>query len=355
MWARIERTMAKQIRHVRPIARAAADATTQRIATQIERDLGAFVPPFALHAAAPTVLAACWMMLRESLVPGHADRRSKEAVAAAVSRLNACTYCVDAHTAALHALGEATTADALAGAAPPREADGTLAPWVAWAAATRSPGAHALRHPPFPPAAAPEIVGIAFCFHYINRMVAIFLAPSPLPFEHPRLKALARHVIAPILTRLLHRPLAPGESLAWLPDAALAPDFAWAAANPTIAAAFARAAAAFDLAGSAVLPAEVRTLVHDRLQAWQGEETGLGRRWLEDAVVTLDDEHRPVARLALLAAFAPFQVDDAILADLHRTRPDTPGSGDAALIAATAWASFTAARRIATWMAPSSA
>ena len=66
--------------------------------------------------------------------------------------------------------------------------------YVAWAAATRSPDDPALRLRPFAPAAAPEIVGIAFCFHYINRMVAIFLAPSPLPFESPRLKALTRRL-----------------------------------------------------------------------------------------------------------------------------------------------------------------
>lgn len=338
--------MARQIRHVRPVSRAHADPITQQIAAQIERDFGAFVPPFALHAPAPTVLAACWMMLRESLVPVHVDRRTKEAVAAAVSRLNACTYCVDAHTAALHALGDATTADALAAASPSPAATGARDPLIAWAAATRSPGDPVLRQPPFSPAQAPEIIGIALCFHYINRMVSIFLDPSPLPFRNPRLKALARRFISPVLTGMLQRRLEPGASLAWLPDAPVPPDFGWTAANPTLGNAFARAATSFESAGAAVLPLPVRDLVHDRLNAWHGEEMGMSRRWLEDAVGPVVAELRPAARLALLVALAPFQVDAAILGDFRHVHPD-----DAALIAATAWASFTSTRRIATWLA----
>jgi len=191
----------------------------------------------------------------------------------------------------------------------------------------------------------PEIVGIAFCFHYINRMVAIFLAPSPLPFESPRLKALTRRFLSPVLAGLLRRSLAPGESLQWLPEAPLPADFAWAAGNPTIASAFARAAASFESAGDAVLPAPVRALLEERLQTWRGEAMGLGRRWLEDAVSAVDAALRPAARLTLLTAFAPFQVDDAILGEFRRAHP-----GDPALVAATAWASFTTARRISTWL-----
>jgi hypothetical protein len=49
-----------------PLARGRPDGARDR--SRVDRDFGAFVPPFALHAAVPSVLAACWMMLRESLV-----------------------------------------------------------------------------------------------------------------------------------------------------------------------------------------------------------------------------------------------------------------------------------------------
>src|SRR5262245_46071589 len=105
MWARVDATMAKPFRRVAAPTRPFADPLTQAVAGQVERDFGAFVPPLALHASVPSVLAACWAMLREALVTVHVERARKEAVAAAVSRANACTYCVDAHTAAMHALG----------------------------------------------------------------------------------------------------------------------------------------------------------------------------------------------------------------------------------------------------------
>jgi len=345
VWSRVATTMAKQIRRVRPPERPFADPLTESVAAQIERDFGAFVPPFALHASVPSVLAACWTMLREALVTAHVDRRRKEAVASAVSRANACTYCVDAHTAALHALGAATAADALAAPTGRVGADEPLAALVAWAEATRTADDPRLRTPPFGAAEAPELIAVACCFHYVNRMVAMFLVPSPLPFGSPRLKALTRRMLAPILGGQLRRDLAPGESLAFLPEAPLPADLAWAAEHSTLAAAFARAAAAIDAAGASVLSAAVRTRVEKAVAAWHGADMPLGKQWLVDATASLDEPDRPAARLALLAALAPFQVDDDTIADFRGAAPD-----DAALVAATAWASFTAARRIAGWV-----
>ncbi len=63
------------------------------------------VPPLTLLSAQPDILAAVWSIWRESqLALGPVQRTSTEAIAAAVSRLNACTYCVDAHSGRLHAL-----------------------------------------------------------------------------------------------------------------------------------------------------------------------------------------------------------------------------------------------------------
>lgn len=90
----------------------------------------------------------------------------------------------------------------------------------------------------------------------------------------------------------------------------------------------------------------MRALVVSRLDAWRGEEPGLSRQWYEEAVAPLAVDERPTARLALLAAFAPSRVDDELVADARRV-----GADDARLLALTAWASFRAARRIASWVA----
>ena len=56
---------------------------------------------------------------------------------------------------------------------------------------------------------------------------------------------------------------------------------------------------------------------------------------------------KPLGRLAMLAAFASYQVDAQVLTDA-RTRPGPAGDED--LVAAAGWASFAAARRIGSWL-----
>jgi len=97
--ARVARRPAlAQIRYVAPVRPGAAPGPVAEVYAQMERDFGMLAPPVALHAAAPDILAAIWLMLREStLVPGALDRAAKEAIATAVSAANACPYCVEVH------------------------------------------------------------------------------------------------------------------------------------------------------------------------------------------------------------------------------------------------------------------
>jgi hypothetical protein len=126
-----------------------------------------------------------------------------------------------------------------------------------------------------------------------------------------------------------------------LPD-----DLIWAAGNSAVAGAFGGFAALVEEAGSAVLPGGVRVVVSERVQAWNGEAMGISRRWVEDAAAEVKQAHRAAARLALLTALASYQVDKSVVEDFRSHFPD-----DAQLIAATAWASFTAARRAGVYCA----
>jgi AhpD family alkylhydroperoxidase len=305
------------------------------------------VPPFALHLPVPDALSACWAIVREPTHGRRVDRATKEAVAAAVSATNTCPYCVDVHTTTLHALGEPASAAAIASGQPDAIADPGLYAVVAWARATRHPDAPILRQRPFPDEHAPELIGVALAYHYINRMVNIFAAASPFPVATPTLKPLMKRIAAPAFRRLLAREVHPGASLDLLPTAPLPDDLAWARGDPVIAGAYGRAAAAFDAAGRQALPDPVRNLVTARLTAWRGEEPGLSRGWADSALQTLPARQRPQGRLALLAALASYQVDAHVLDDA-RTRPGP--AGDETLIATAAWASFAAARRIGSWL-----
>jgi AhpD family alkylhydroperoxidase len=71
------------------------------------------VPPLTLHSPVPQLMAGAWSIIRETLYTGQVDRALKEAVAATVSKTNACPYCVDVHTSMLHATAEHDAADAI--------------------------------------------------------------------------------------------------------------------------------------------------------------------------------------------------------------------------------------------------
>ncbi|MDH2428374.1 carboxymuconolactone decarboxylase family protein [Sphaerisporangium sp. TRM90804] len=328
-----------QVRHVTAVRPSAAGELVTRVYAQVERDFGMLAPPVLLHSPAPEVLAASWTTLRETLLAGgHAGRALKETVASSVSLGNACPYCVDVHKATLDGLVRG--GDALDAASPAtREI-------AAWAQASGVRGDAARHAPPMSPGLASELVGVAATFHYLNRMVNVFLGDSPLPPEVPnRARALLLRVFGLVMRPAARKAGTPGASLTLLPAVPAPADLAWAEAAPHVHGAFTRAAAAVDAAGARSIPAPVRELVTAELAAWDGTPRGPSRAWAADAVAGLPTYHRPAARLALLTAMASYQADAAVV---DAFRADTPG--DRELIELTSWSAMSAARRIATWI-----
>jgi AhpD family alkylhydroperoxidase len=335
-----------RVRYVSVTRPAHAQDLVAEVYRQVERDLGMLAPPVALHSVAPEVMAACWMMVREALVAkGLVDRTTKEAVATTVSLGNSCQYCVDLHVNTLDALGEEREANGIGDPAAGVEYDHAVRRVAEWARA-RGKRAAAIQAPqPFPDEYGPELIGTVTAFHYVNRMVNVFLPESPLPasvsstVRSRTLRALGKFMLPAAL-----RCPEPGEALDLLPEAALPGDLAWAADNHPIANAFARAAAAVDAAGERSVPVAVQEIVHRHLSTWDGTHGGPSRAWLIDAVSGLAAEDRPAGRLALLTATASEQLDQSIIDDFRRVEPE-----DRALVELTAWASFTAARAIGNW------
>ena len=333
------------IKYTRPVTDPSGNALLARAYPQIKRDFGALVEPITLHAPAPQLLAGTWMAIRETELAGVVRRELKEAVAATVSRLNRCPYCTDAHTMMLHATSAHDIAAAISRGRNDQIQDTAVRQIVAWANATRSPGDPLLQRPPFSEADAPEIIGTAVAFHYINRMVEIFLDETPLPSNRNWLKGRLKRVAGLYFSRAARRQKVAGESLALLPEADLPADLSWAAGSPAVAGAFARWAAVVEIAGREALPVDVRALVSEHVAAWNGESLGLSRAWVEKAVTGLAETERPAARLALLTALASYQIDEETIAAFRAQQPE-----DDKLVAATAWASFTAARRVGNWL-----
>jgi hypothetical protein len=131
-----------------------------------------------------------------------------------------------------------------------------------------------------------------------------------------------------------------------LPDAPLPPDLSWAAGNPSIAAAFGRASAAIEAAAEASVPPAVRDLLTTELAGWHGQPPGLSRSWVAEATSGLPGTQRAAGRLALLTAFAAYQVDRSVIDEFRGERLGDGAADDRALIELTAWASLRAARRV---------
>jgi len=333
------------IRYVQAVAPNAAEGLVARTYPQIKKEFGALAEPFTLHSPSPELLAGAWSACRESLLVGFVRRDVKEAVAATVSRINQCPYCVDAHTIMLNATSAHNSADAIIHHRNDQIRDSGVRSIVKWAAATRSPGAELLLAPPFSQKDAPEIIGTAVFFHYVNRMANVLLSETPLPSNHPLLKGVFKRMAGWFFSRAIHRSKPLGASLKLLPESELSADLAWAERSPNIAGAFARFVAVIDKAGRAVVPEEVRNCVVKHVQAWDGKDPGLGRQWVDEAISGLDEKSKDIGRLVLLTALAPYQVDEGVVNAFT-----THIIGNDKLLGALAWGSFTAARKIGTWL-----
>lgn len=117
----------------------------------------------------------------------------------------------------------------------------------------------------------------------------------------------------------------------------------WASASPPVASAFAGFLAAVEKETADAMSRDVRAVVKAHIQGWSGEPLGLGREWVKTAVT---EPEAAAARLALLGALAPHQIDDG---DVSAYRHHEPA--DRSLLALLAWSSAQAARRIGTWIA----
>ncbi len=100
---------------------------------------------------------------------------------------------------------------------------------------------------------------------------------------------------------------------------------------------------------SGAVPTSVRELLGGELAAWTGLPPGPRRAWADEKTRGLAAADRPAGRLALLTAFASYQVTQADVSEFRRESPD-----DASLIELTSWASLAAARTVGTWLTRSS-
>jgi len=306
-------------------------------------------PPITLHISDPDLMAGVWCATRESYVVNAKDRARREAVAAAVSELNQCPYCVDVHSAMFAATG-ADPAELL----QPE----SLAPEIAavhrWASATLAPDSEDLRFSTISAADIPQIFGTALMYHYLNRVVGVFLMQSPVAL--PGMGSVIGRKVAQKAFAILGRRITQidpqaGQCAVQI-EADLPAEFRWAGDGSAVAGGLAHFAQAAENAGKESVSEDVRAVVTAHLKNWNGEQVPLSREWLKNAIAPLQQSNRPAARLALLSARAPWQVDADLIRSFRNSASEKASENsvpDRLLLQTVAWASFAAARRIASW------
>ncbi|MGC8775356.1 MAG: carboxymuconolactone decarboxylase family protein [Chlorobaculum sp.] len=322
---------------------ARASGLAAQVYLQLDEEFMA-VPPITLHHLNPQLMAGVWSACRESLVAGP-DRAMKELIAVAVSQANRCPYCVQAHTSMLLGADDRLALDALAAGGRTNDALGNLA---AWASATGRKASLYAGLQPFTKRQAPAFMATAVLFHYINRMVNIFLDETMVPVvgKVPVAGDQVFRVFSRVTSgRIVRISAEPGVFLTGTPAMKRLEVFGWAADDPAVAGGLLRFADVVRAAADASVDSGVQALVKRQVSAWEGEPPGLGKGWLDVAVNELPERLRPQARLVLLAAMASWAVDSGEIESCRRA-----GLDDRALLETAAWGAFLAAERIAGWL-----
>jgi AhpD family alkylhydroperoxidase len=341
------------VRFIEPVQPRDATGVAARVFAEIRRDFAllrdqAGNSPFMAHSVHPELLAALWSVFYETvLVDGAVRRVDKEAIATTISRINDCPFCVQAHALLAGVAGDARHNDALITGEVDDIDDARTRALVAWATVTRTPGHELLRQPPFDEQQAPEVIGTAVAFHYVNRIVEVLQGHTPMRVGPAPLRGVLKPLVAGVAGRAMRRQRRPGRTVASTPDAELSLEPPWARNAPIIARAQAHFAAAVERAGEHALPETARARHNSILANWDGGDPPLGPDWLHEAEAGLDDDARSALRLTLLAALAPYRIDESHVAEFARARP-----GGRDLLAAVAWGAFSAAHRISSWLAP---
>ncbi len=330
--------------HINPVKSSEAKGLVAQVYSQIKQDFGRLVEPFTLHSPIPQLLAGVWMASRESELVGDVARETKEAIAACISKLNQCPYCVDAHTIMLTAKGDKKTAQQITKEQYQNIRNPKTRKIAEWALATLSPGSKIINNPPFKAEEAPEIIGTAVFYHYINPLVTIYLGKTPLLL--PILRTPMKRIASRLFKKAVNRLKTPGTSLSLLPERSLPKDLTWAKDSPNVAGAYARFAAVINDIEKTYVPIMTRKTITQHIDEWSPGIQQNEIQWIREITAKMNSLTKIATTLALLTINHPYRVDKKTIDSFQRHC-----SQKNQLLAITAWASFIKATKIGTWLA----
>lgn len=339
-----DRLSIKTMRYVHVVPRRKATGLVKRVYDMIAEDF--FINgSLTSHSQVPELLAGVWTGGRETiLVSEHLDQTTKEAMTATLSSINDCAYCGDMLVSLVHSGGDHQAARQILAVSEEQINDVALRNRLQWVKAVATPGYQGGIPQVFSQAELPEAIGSLMAMSHINRFSHVIMDGSPVnaPLGLNPIKQTALRLFGHELkSTKLHRVM-PGRALNLLPPADLPNDLDWAKSNPRIADALSRWANVIDKHATALVDKEVIACVEASLQHWQGEQMPISRSWVELEVQNLSGFNRDLAKLTLVLAKAPYQVDESLIEPVFKAQNNQED-----FIRIVAWAAFTSARKIA--------
>ena len=317
------------------------------LVADVYRALGEVAPgpvpgPFAVHSVQPGLLYAQWRQFRDVFVTGSFERGIKDVLASAVSELNRCPYCVEAHAAMVRSWSRTNLSEALVARDASLLDDDRLRPYLRWALAVHRPDDPALASPPFGTRAErAEAIGVVVNFSYANRVANVFLSDeAPFPFPDVLgFKTFMLAMLRPMMRKFATTAMDPAPDLEEATD--LDDRFSWALPSPTVASAAACLQREMNRLRPTT-PAPVRQALRDAMDGWRGET--LTPPEVDAFASAVPRDERPLARFALRTALCSWAVSD-LLADAHRRV-----ASDGTLVAVAALAAHEASLKVASWL-----
>lgn len=347
-YALFDQMSVKTMRYVSAVPTRRAKGLTKEVYDMIRED---FFKNGSLtsRSKVPELMAAIWMAGREAmLVEDKVDRTTKDAISAVLSQANDCPYCEDMLVSLVHAGGEHDAAKDIFAQNDLQAADAELRERLNWVRAIATPGIDEIPPMPFTMEQLPEVLGTLMGMSDINRFSHVVMEDSPVtaPLGVRAIKAAALRLFGSELEVTRRVPLEPARALTLLPSAPLPQDMRWAKPNPRVADALARYAATVERETAQVIPSEVKRVVGAALKNWHGEQIPISRAWVNAEVVGLNESDEAIARLAIVLAKAPYQVDETMIEAAIGDDTD-----EQSIIRILAWSSFVGARRFAEYTA----
>jgi len=311
-----------QIKHIKYIKKKQAKGKLKEIYKHIELNFGALAEPFTIHSINTELIAAVWAMLYETTLIENKIRRSiKEAIAASISEINKCNYCVDAHSMMLFGIEKSlqnNISTLLEGKTEPKTKEDKI---IFWALQNLNFDSEIITKPPFSKEEAPEIIGTAVMFHYINRMVSIFAGDSPLPTT--KFKALMINIATKfIFGKAINKKKIKGESLQFIDKYTDSENLEWSRPVDEIKKAFQYFQYQTEKGVNQVLSPKLISLLKTQTTNLELLKPDFGNEKLENFLKLVKQDEKTIAEFCFLTMFEPHKVYEKQINTLKQTLND---------------------------------